>query len=443
MSHSYFTRKFLNIKDKNITFQEDYFEEVKLHSVTSFIFKGILSYQPTHCEHCGTLFDSKFKKHGFKTSRIVIPKVSLHDTYLDLKKQRYYCGHCQSTFTLKTSIVEKNCFISYHTKHAIALEAQNKISESDIARRHQVSHSTVNRIIHSFYESQSLNFNSLPENLCFDEFKSVKSAQGHMSFIFCDADTKQIIDIIEDRRLSSLQTYFKRYTQEARSRVKHIVIDMYAPYISLIKELFPHAKIVIDKFHLVQHISRALNKTRIRFMKQFKKHSRKFKRYWRLFLKSHTLLNTTTYRSVYCFKQPMREIDILNLLLDLSPELKATYDLYQDLLFALQTKNLERFHHLLQAKYPLISPEFQTAFQTFKTYQSYIENTLTTSYTNGPIEGINNKIKVIKRIAFGYRSFYHWVTYHAEHVSSTSRVIKSRILMTQNLTKPKVKILAA
>ncbi len=90
-----------------------------------------------------------------------------------------------------------------------------------------------------------------------------------------------------------------------------------------------------------------------------------------------------------------------------------------------------------------LSPEFQTAFQTFKTYQSYIENTLTTSYTNAPIEGINNKIKVTKRIAFGYRSFYHWVTYHAEHVSSTSRVIKSRILMTQNLTKPKVKILAA
>ena len=368
------------------------------------------------------------KSMASKLLVLVIPKVSLHDTYLELKKQRYYCGHCQSTFTLKTSIVEKNCYISYHTKHAIALEAQNKISECNIARRHQVSHSTVNRIIHSFYESQTLNLNYLPENLCFDEFKSVKSAQGHMSFIFCDADTKQIIDIIEDRRLSSLQAYFKRYTKEARSRVKHIVIDMYAPYMSLIKELFPHAKIVLDKFHLVQHISRALNKTRIRFMKQFKKHSRKFKRYWRLFLKSHTLLNTTTYRSVYCFKQPMREIDILNFLLDLSPELKATYDLYQDLLFALQTKNSERLEHLLKTEYPLISPELQTAFQTFKTYQSYIKNTLTTPYTNGPIEGINNKIKVIKRIAFGYRSFYHF---------------KSRILITQNLTKPKVKILAA
>ena len=142
-------------------------------------------------------------------------------------------------------------------------------------------------------------------------------------------------------------------------------------------------------------------------MKMFKKHGRKFKRYWRLFLKSHTLIDTTTYRSVYCFKQPMREIDILNFLLDLSPELKATYELYQDLLFALQTKNLTRFNHLLETDPPLISPELQSAFQTFKTYTSYIYHTLTTPYTNGPIEGINNKIKGIKCIAFGYRSFYH------------------------------------
>lgn len=96
----------------------------------------------------------------------------------------------------------------------------------------------------------------------------------------------------------------------------------------------------------------------------------------------------------------MREIDILYFLLDLSPELKATYDLYQDLLFALQTKNLKWFKHLLGTDHPLISSELQTAFQTFKTYQAYIQNTLTPPHTNG-------LIKVIKQIAFDYRSFYH------------------------------------
>lgn len=84
----------------------------------------------------------------------------------------------------------------------------------------------------------------------------------------------------------------------------------------------------------------------------------------------------------------MREIDILNFLLNLSPESKATYDFHQDLLFAIQTKKIDRLNHFLEIKHPLISPELQTPFQTFKTSQSYIENTLTTAYTNGTIEGI-------------------------------------------------------
>ena len=97
------------------------------------------------------------------------------------------------------------------------------------------------------------------------------------------------------------------------------------------------------------------------------------------------------------------------------------------LTFRSSNKKLRSIQSLTWIEHPLISPELQTAFQTFKMYQSYIKNMLTTPYTNGPIEGINNKIKVIKRIAFGYRSFYHF---------------KFRILMIQNLTKPKRKILA-
>lgn len=74
MSHSYSTRKFLNIKDKNIIFPEDYFEEVKLNGITSFVFKGILSYQPTHCEHCGTLFVPILKSMGLKLLELSFQK---------------------------------------------------------------------------------------------------------------------------------------------------------------------------------------------------------------------------------------------------------------------------------------------------------------------------------------------------------------------------------
>ena len=83
-----------------------------------------------------------------------------------------------------------------------------------------------------------------------------------MSFIFCDASNGKLIDIVEDRRLSTLRTYFMRFSKAAREGVTHVVIDMYAPYMTLIKEVFPKAKIVLDKFHIVQLVSRALNKSK-------------------------------------------------------------------------------------------------------------------------------------------------------------------------------------
>ena len=88
-----------------------------------------------------------------------------------------------------------------------------------------------------------------------------------MSFIYCDAQTHNIIDIVENRQLSYLKKYFSRYTKKARNNVKYIVMDIYKPYITLVEEMFPNAEIIMDKFHIINNLSRALNKTRIRLMK--------------------------------------------------------------------------------------------------------------------------------------------------------------------------------
>ncbi|SHH11657.1 transposase, partial [Tepidibacter thalassicus] len=69
-----------------------------------------------------------------------------------------------------------------------------------------------------------------------------------------------------------------------------------------------------------------------------------------------------------------------------------------------------------------ISDYMKTSIKSIKKYKDYIKNTFECDYTNGLIEGINNKIKVIKRIAFGYKSFFHF---------------KNRILISQNLLKLK------
>ena len=408
----------LNLKDENIKFDDNFYSEETIDHVESKMFHGILSYTPDACYNCGHVMDNNIIKHGFKTSTIKIPKVSGFNAYLKLKKQRYYCKHCNSTFTLKTNIVNKNCYISNNTKVSIALSAKDKLSEKDIAKNHNVSHSTVNRVIDSFYQHYKPKFNYLPKHLCFDEFKSVKSADGAMSFIFCDADTGQIVDIVEDRRLHVLNNYFMKYSKAARNAVRTVVIDMYSPYISLIKSIFPKAKIIIDKFHIIQLFSRALNKTRIKIMNKDEKNYNKFKKYWKLLLKDTSSISYTTYNYHRSFKKPMREIDIINYLIDLDPELKATYELYHDIRYCIKHKDFSLLNRTLSNVNNLISDYMKTSVKTLQKYIGYIENSFIYDYTNGILEGINNKIKVIKRIAFGYRSFYHF---------------RNRILIIQNL----------
>lgn len=161
MSHNDSILNLLNIKNKNIQFNENFYSEGFVKGIHSKFFHGTLTYQPKCCDACGHIFNDNIIKHSFKTSVIKMPSISGFNTYLKLKKQRYFCKHCKGTFVLKTKIVDTNCFISNNTKLAIALHEKEKISEKDIAQYHNISHSTVNRIIDRFYDYYQPNYNDL------------------------------------------------------------------------------------------------------------------------------------------------------------------------------------------------------------------------------------------------------------------------------------------
>lgn len=419
------TALLLNIQDENIVIDSKSVRKLKVKDVISFVINGKLSYAPSCCSNCGHAYEKhSIHKHGSKRSRIKLPDISRFPTYL--YKQRYYCKHCSTTFFNTTTIVNRNCFISNNTKRSVAIDAKNKCSEKDIATRNNVSHMTVNRIINTYYDNQNINRSHLPKHLCFDEFKSVKASEGAMSFIFMNAENGKIMDIVEDRKLTSLTDYFRLYTYEARSNVKTITIDMYTPYMTLIKTMFPNAHIITDKFHTVQLISRSLNKTRIKVMNENKQYYNKLKRYWKLLLKNYNDLDDNQFRKYRCFKQLMRETDIVNELIKIDLSLKATYDTYQDLLFALRQQSVEKLSAILKEEHNDVSSYMKTSINTVRDYEQYIINSFNYPYTNGKLEGTNNLIKVIKRIAFGYRTFRHF---------------KIRIMVISNdLTKKKKQI---
>ena len=407
MSNNNYITQILNLKDKNIFFKENFYKEEKIKSVTHKIFEGYLSYNPICCPRCGVIFDDNFEKHGFITSNIKIPNVSGFKSILRLHKQRFLCKHC---ITLSSNIVNYGCFISNNTKYQIALDLTKKRSEKDIAFDNNVSPNTVERVMDSFYESHKLYKNYLPEVLLFDEFKSVKSALGAMSFHLCNGITGNTIDIIEDRKLLSLIKYFGKYSHKALNNVKYIVIDMYSPYVSLIKKLFPNANIVIDNFHLIQLISRSLNKTRINIMKKDKKNYNKLKRYWKLLLKSKDELDFENWKKFTCFNSFMTESDVVNYILNTNDELKQTYIVYQDLLSSIKNKDFISFSSILNNYNDNISLYMKTSIKTLILFKDKIFNSFNTNYHNGYIEGNNNFIKVIKRIAFGFRSFIRFKT---------------------------------
>ena len=420
MSQEYCILNLLNIEDKNIKLTENFYKIENFGGIKYKVIEAILSYQPEFCYRCGCIFNNEqtFEKNGFKTSDILMLDVCNHGCILRLKKQRFLCHSCNKKFFARTKLVNDGCFISNQVKYSIALELKNKISEKDIANRFRVSPNTVERIIDSYYDTQKLYKNYLPEVLSFDEFKSVKSADGAMSFHMCDGKTGKTIDIVEDRKLNSLMRYFSYYTHKARSNVKLIVIDMYSPYISLIQKMFPNAEIIIDKFHLVNLISTSLNKTRINIMKNDKKNYNKLKRYWKLLLKPQDELNNSKWKKWWCFDVVMTQSGVVDYLININTQLKETYETYQTILYSLKTNNYNQLERVLNNKNDKISSYMKTSIKTLKSYLPYIKNTLSNPYHNGFVEGNNNFIKVLKRIAFGFRSF---------------RRFKARIMICKNL----------
>ncbi|PTK63658.1 ISL3 family transposase, partial [Staphylococcus borealis] len=78
---------------------------------------------------------------------------------------------------------------------------------------------------------------------------------------------------------------FYHFSLEERKKVKTVSIDMFEAYIYMIQELFPNARIIIDRFHIVQSLNRALNMSRVHIMNGFKTSNRplynKYKSYWK------------------------------------------------------------------------------------------------------------------------------------------------------------------
>ena len=409
----------LGLKDNNIIFNDN-IETEEIRGITYKVIFGKLTYKADSCPCCNASGDSIIK-HGTKSSKIRLLPINGLPAILNLKKQRFLCKECNHTFTAKTNIVDEHCYISNIVKQHILSNLTKKISEKDIAFMNYVSHSTVTRCIDNDFKQFLPDLDYLPKQLCFDEFKSTRDIKGAMSFVYCDADTHKIIDIVENRQLRYMLRYFRKFRRKARLRVKYVCIDMYRPYVELIKSVFPNAKIIYDRFHIVNLISRALTKTRINSMKKFPINSMEYerlKRYWKLIQKYSSDLDCIEYKYFPHFKTWKSSRDVVEQSIEADEVLKYNYRVYQVLLSDIKNRDSNMLRNHLESfkSSPYINTYIYTALNTLTKDFEYV--------SNGCIEGINNYIKTLKRVAFSYKSFYHF---------------KNRILISQKMIFPKKK----
>lgn len=411
MSINNYILNLLNIKDENIYIVKEIKEEM-IKNKKYKIIEGFLSYKPEYCPHCGVVNESSddIIKWGYrKNCKIRIPKQNNCLTRLILHKQRFYCKHCNNTFIAETSLVNRNKNISNNTELQIVEELTHKQSEKDISERTDVSSSKVDRKISENSSHTVLRHSALPTSMNWDEFKATKDTKGKMAFIITDNDKENIFDILDSRKSNDLEKYFLRYPRAERNKVKHISIDFYSGYISLAKKMFKNANISIDRFHIVIQAYNALNITRVKLCYKSNPYYNKLKNYWKLILKNENDLSSEKKYSKY-FRKEMSQQEIVQFLVNTNKTLKTTYQCYQGIINSIKENDFNKFKNIVLHKNKSISDKMKQALKLYNENINYIENSFKYDINNGIIEGTNNLIKCIKRIAFGYKRFDHFVT---------------------------------
>ena len=348
-------------------------------------------------EHsCPCCHSKTSRVHDYRYQLIKDIPIYYKDTYIYYRKRRYVCPNCNKRFYEKNSFLPKRARKTIRLSAFIIEQLKEKQSMKDVAKRANVSSSTVSKILPYL----SVNASYLPEVLCIDEFRG-NAGNFKYQVSLMDGKIGKPIDIIECRHKHYLFSYFNKFTLAERKKVKYIIMDLWQPYKDLAKTYFPNAKIVADRFHYARYIVQAVDTVRKEVQKKLSTEERKyFKHSRKLLLSRYINLN----------KEQREELNYI--LINYSEELRRVYDEKEELLNIIHSrekyKAIENLNKWVKSN---LDSKYEVLQECAKTYSNWIEeirNSLLVPYSNGVMEGHNNKIKVLKRIAFGFRNFQNF-----------------------------------
>ena len=374
-----YTQEILNLQDVWVEKVENFEKIQRIHIK--------LGRKVVNCPCCKA---ETSKIHDYRTQIVKDCEAFGKKIELVLRKRRYVCTCCNKRFA------EPNVFLpKYHrmTSRLIGTVIEKLADErsfTSVARETGLSISTVIRI---FDHIQYPVLKTCPSVLSIDEFKGNTGGEK-FNVILCDPQEKRVLDILPERKESYLIKYFK---QTDRSRVEYFVSDMWKTYSEIAANFFKNATFLVDKYHWVRQIIWAFEAVRKETQKHLKTDVRKyFKRSRSLLIKRYDTLEPEEKQAV-------------NTMLWYSDEMCEAHSIKEWFFKVLDTKDISKmkrdFKNWLNSVDTSDLKPFKRCINTYFNWKNGIFNSLEAPFTNGFTEGCNNKIKVLKRNAYGYRRF--------------------------------------
>ena len=329
-------------------------------------------------------------------SRLIVRDlpISGKPTYLRFVRRRFFCDDCHRAFSESLGFVDERRDYTHRCQHWIFLQ----VRENNISAVHRAEGLTYDQIESIFFHEARCRIPLAPfanlKRLGIDEI-ALRKGKGDFALILTNLDTKEVVDVLKARTQEKLRTRLQQLSPFERAQIQEVAIDMWNPYDTVCAELLPHAVITADRFHVMQAVNREL--------KQLKNQQKK----------AHPHVLKGVHYALLKNRQDLthKQQAALERVYQVSPLVKTAHRLKECLRHIFECKSTKEKAIKRLRKWCLIAekagpfPQFR---RTLANWIHRIANYFCHRTTSGIVEGINNKIKLIKRRAFGFRNFEHF-----------------------------------
>jgi transposase len=344
------------------------------------------------CSRCGTKCSTFY---GKVKSRLRDEPLRSETLYLEITKQRYFCKVCRKPFTELIDGFKKNQRSTGRFRKFIAEMCEKFSSIGEVQSRYMTSSSFTYKV---FYEHQEIKLKekinyTWPEVIGIDEhFFTRRNGYTEYATVITDMSNKRLYEMVQGKETKGLFEQLRHL--EGRENVKLVAMDMSSTYKKFVREFFPNAQIVADKFHVL----RLLTPTMMKLQSQIHG-ARKELGIKKLLLKNRKRLDYFLRSDI---DQYLKNHQELNLIYRYKEKL---YEFYR-------TKGVVRaargLYKLIEDLKNQNHPSLKKLGKTLHAWRKEVLIYFATGLTNARTEAFNKTAKLVQRKGCGYKSFKNY-----------------------------------